>query len=1324
MEKKTASAIMLTLLLTSMLTLAFNIQLVNADLSGLPVVEWSHTYGGSNWEYGTSLVQTSDGGYALLGDTSSFGAGMDDLWLVKTDPYGNQMWTQTYGGVSDEGACNKNCLIQTSDGGFVFAGRTESFGAGSSDIWLVKTDSAGVMEWNKTFGTVKLEVAYSVIQTSDGGCMVVGYTGDPAEMDTDVYIVKTNAFGNKLWNKTYDVLDLDFAVDIVEITDGYVVVGCTSMYGYGGTWLAKLDVSGNVEWDRMYENCSARALSKTADGGYAITGDCPYPMDFCLIKTDSAGNIQWNKTFGGPEIDCAISEVTTADGGFVVVGYTSSFGAGMSDVWLVKTDAFGNMKWNLTYGGPGSEWGCSIVKVGDGEYAVAGYTCFDLLLIKVRETLPPPIYSLTITAAVGGTTSPAPGTYQFERGKVATVRAWQHSGYQFDHWELDTVNVGSTNPYSLTMNAAHTLRAVFKTSQRPIASFVYSPSPLNPVIGEEIVFDASQSMGATLYTWDFNDGHVTSTSNPKTTHSYSTTGTYKVNLTAINSNGKSDITGKTVTVKKPPVVLVHGFQSNDNYNEEEIWRVMKDSLTSSGFTVYISHYAWGAVTSEPIRRYAESLKWDIDHIRLSENVDKVDIVAHSMGGLVARWYIEFGEGDKSVRKLIMLETPNRGCLLPGFSGLLKTAVATCIIAGVDPQVKTWADRISSMVDKIPSWILSDEQKAEKKLLYYSIYVCSNLARAIEIINNWPSYVDILAGLPYVNPRIIQNVHYVNIIGYLGIIPEAYDAFTLDGVESKQFSGWANWHSRLPESEEVIQYVRFILGDDPGSYYYGTQEARNPEIQSAPSISARIFQSEEKWHAIAISNTSTANFVLVWSAGLLNLTLASPNGTLIDPSYANPNVTYYDDSQLTIKGYAIKNPDAGIWNVSVLGANVSVQGEDYALLTYLDTDTTLSVELPKNLYEPNEALSIRANLTSCDQPTTGASINAVIQKPDGLTENAILYDDGLHGDNQANDGLYANTFTNTSLWGKYSITVVANGSVNNEQFAREAFATAWVEQYPDLSLSESDIYFSKETATEGEIITINATVHNIGEADANNASILFYDGNPANGTLIGECVVNVIAGEAENASIQWNATRGTHQINALISPYNEFLELNYTNNIASRAIRASGHDITLLTITISKTVVGQTYEMPIDVIVENQGDFQENFNVTLLANTTIIGKQTADNFPNGTWTILVFTWNTSGFAKGNYTISAYAQPVSGETDTPDNNCTDGWVKVTMPGDVTGEGTCNMLDIQIMINKFMASPPDPRYDPNVDVNNDGSINMVEIQIAINNFLKPDP
>jgi peptide/nickel transport system substrate-binding protein len=170
-------------------------------------------------------------------------------------------------------------------------------------------------------------------------------------------------------------------------------------------------------------------------------------------------------------------------------------------------------------------------------------------------------------------------------------------------------------------------------------------------------------------------------------------------------------------------------------------------------------------------------------------------------------------------------------------------------------------------------------------------------------------------------------------------------------------------------------------------------------------------------------------------------------------------------------------------------------------------------------------------------------------------------------------------------------------------------------------------------------------------------------------------------------------------------------------------RPATHNIAAISAVSAKTVIGKGFSDNVTVLVADKGDYAETFNVTTYANSTVIGtKQVSLNATDQT--TLTFTLNSSDFDKGNYTISAFAEPVSGETDTADNTCNDGWVKVTIPGDVTGEGTCNMLDIQIMINKFMASPPDPRYDPNVDVNNDGSINMVEIQIAINNFLKPDP
>jgi hypothetical protein len=168
---------------------------------------------------------------------------------------------------------------------------------------------------------------------------------------------------------------------------------------------------------------------------------------------------------------------------------------------------------------------------------------------------------------------------------------------------------------------------------------------------------------------------------------------------------------------------------------------------------------------------------------------------------------------------------------------------------------------------------------------------------------------------------------------------------------------------------------------------------------------------------------------------------------------------------------------------------------------------------------------------------------------------------------------------------------------------------------------------------------------------------------------------------------------------------------------------ASHNIAITKITPFKTVLAQGNSVNMTVRVENQGGFTETFNVTVYANTTSIASQNV-TLTSASSTTITFTWNTTGFAKGNYTIWAYASPVPDETDTADNTCNDVRVRVTIPGDVTGEGTCNMLDITIIIGKFMTSPPDPRYNPNADLNGDGTINMVDIQIAINNFMKTDP
>jgi len=208
-------------------------------------MEWNQTYGGTNQDSGFSVVQTGDGGYAIAGSTYSFGAGSADVWLVKTDPNGNMEWNQTYGGT---GGDYGRSVVETGDGGYAIAGRTGFYGF--EDVYLVKTDADGNMEWNQTYGGTKADVPESVVQTGDGGYAITGYTTSFGAGFEDVWLVKTDADGNMEWNQTYGGTFPDYGRSVVETGDGgYAIAGQTYSFGAGDwdVWLVKTDPFGLVE---------------------------------------------------------------------------------------------------------------------------------------------------------------------------------------------------------------------------------------------------------------------------------------------------------------------------------------------------------------------------------------------------------------------------------------------------------------------------------------------------------------------------------------------------------------------------------------------------------------------------------------------------------------------------------------------------------------------------------------------------------------------------------------------------------------------------------------------------------------------------------------------------------------------------------------------------------------------------------------------------------------------------------------------------------------------------------------------------------------------
>jgi len=339
---------------------------------------WSKTFGGIYTDWAWALVQSSDGGYALAGSTNSISAGYwFDFWLVKTDSTGNAQWNKTYGGAGDDSA---RALVQSSDGGYALAGTTNSFGAGGEDFWLVKTDASGNAQWNKTYGGTGNDEAYALVQSSDGGYALAGGTGSFGAGSFNLWLVKTDASGNAQWNKTYGGTEWDYANALVQTSDGgYALAGGKD----ADSWLVKTDADGDAQWNQTYGGMygeAANALVQTVDGGYALAGTTNSfgagGADFWLVKTDASGNAQWNKTYGGTNADYAHALVQTTDGGYALAGYKPSFAGGGYAFWLVKTDASGNAQWNKTYGGTGIDQAIAyaLVQSSDGGYALAGWT--------------------------------------------------------------------------------------------------------------------------------------------------------------------------------------------------------------------------------------------------------------------------------------------------------------------------------------------------------------------------------------------------------------------------------------------------------------------------------------------------------------------------------------------------------------------------------------------------------------------------------------------------------------------------------------------------------------------------------------------------------------------------------------------------------------------------------------------------------------------------------------------------------------------------------------------------------------------------------------
>ncbi len=367
-----------------------------------PDTLWTRKYGGYDYDLGYSVIQTTEGGFAVAGYTASYGAGLFNLWLIKTNSLGDTIWTRTVGGNMGDGG---RSIVELPDEGYLIAGTTASSGAGSSDFWLVKMDVNGDTVWTKTYGGNTVDGSLSLLPVSnDTGYVIVGYTKSFGMGGYDLWLIRTDVNGDTLWTRTYGGSSDDKGRGVLATNDGgYLIIGTTESFGAGGVdiWIVRTDTNGDTLWTQTYggmEDESGDAVQLCADGGFILAGSTESfgsgLSDFWLVRTDVNGDTLWTRTYGGSNDDVCRSAQSTVDGGYILAGSTQSFGAGGFDLWLVKTDDNGDTLWTRTIGGYADDYGHCVRQTADEGFIVTGHThtqtagYSDIWLVRLGPDVP------------------------------------------------------------------------------------------------------------------------------------------------------------------------------------------------------------------------------------------------------------------------------------------------------------------------------------------------------------------------------------------------------------------------------------------------------------------------------------------------------------------------------------------------------------------------------------------------------------------------------------------------------------------------------------------------------------------------------------------------------------------------------------------------------------------------------------------------------------------------------------------------------------------------------------------------------------------------
>lgn len=343
---------------------------------------WMKAYGSPSYDTATALTTTDDGGFLVVGYSEAAGPDVAEYSVTKLSPYGVTTWQKFFGGQDQDYA---SAVCQTADGGFLIAGDEGSFDRKTGrNVWVIKLGAAGDVLWERTYGGKDRDEAGDIQPAADGGSIVVGSTLSFGAGGEDAFVLRLGPTGTVIWQKAYGGPSADRARAVRATGDGgFVVAGTTESAGAGRTdvWVLRLESDGGIRWEATYggpEDEIANAVVRAKDGGLIVAGTTESYgdgfRDAWILRLDAAGSILWQKAYGGTGMDSADSVLETPDGSIVVAGQFSSVGTTSADAWVFKLGPTGNIKWQKAYGGTRGDTAYSLEMLPQGGYVVAGYT--------------------------------------------------------------------------------------------------------------------------------------------------------------------------------------------------------------------------------------------------------------------------------------------------------------------------------------------------------------------------------------------------------------------------------------------------------------------------------------------------------------------------------------------------------------------------------------------------------------------------------------------------------------------------------------------------------------------------------------------------------------------------------------------------------------------------------------------------------------------------------------------------------------------------------------------------------------------------------------